>query len=257
MMTPHLLISALAARASPALRGVRTVSLHTEGEFELASEEASVSFRHNAFFCGHNVRRAVAEGRSDFTPCFLSEVPGFFRKRVVPLDVALVKVGGCGWCAGWCTVGGVAFASMAVAVLSGSGRSLSRSLSLSLSLSLACVRVCMHVCTCVCACLRLFVRVLCVCVWFVCMRVCVRVYMCVRLCMFVRLFVCQTPALYLARRSDALHRTRYRTITSSSGNIITTTTTTTTTTSSNTTTTNNNNNNNNDDDDDNNNNNIT
>jgi acetyl-CoA hydrolase len=35
---------------------------------------------------------AVNEGRADFTPCFLSEIPGLFRSGALPLDVALIQV---------------------------------------------------------------------------------------------------------------------------------------------------------------------
>ena len=109
MNTPQALIRALAGRAGPELKDVRTVSIHTEGDVNpLVAPEAAVSFRHNALFCGPNVRRAVNEGRADFTPCFLSDIPNFFRKRVIPVDVAMVKVrfvawvGGEGWlCGGW------------------------------------------------------------------------------------------------------------------------------------------------------------
>src|SRR5690606_7808417 len=45
-------------------------------------------FRHNAFFIGHNVREAVAEGRADYTPVFLSQIPSLIRARRMPVDVA-------------------------------------------------------------------------------------------------------------------------------------------------------------------------
>lgn len=50
------------------------------------------SFRVNALFIGHNVRKAVHEGRADFTPVFLSEIPNLFRNGILPLDVALISV---------------------------------------------------------------------------------------------------------------------------------------------------------------------
>ena len=46
----------------------------------------------NALFVGANVRRAVEEGRADYLPVFLSEVPSLFRTGILPLDVALVHV---------------------------------------------------------------------------------------------------------------------------------------------------------------------
>jgi acyl-CoA hydrolase/ribosomal protein S18 acetylase RimI-like enzyme len=49
-------------------------------------------FRHNAYFIGPNTREAVAEGRADYTPIFLSEIPRLFRRGTVPIDVALIQV---------------------------------------------------------------------------------------------------------------------------------------------------------------------
>ena len=49
-------------------------------------------FRINALFVGKNVRGAVDEGRADFTPIFLSEIPNLFRREVINLDVCLVTV---------------------------------------------------------------------------------------------------------------------------------------------------------------------
>ncbi|HEY6106699.1 MAG TPA: acetyl-CoA hydrolase/transferase C-terminal domain-containing protein, partial [Anaeromyxobacteraceae bacterium] len=43
-------------------------------------------------FVGPNVRQAVQDGRADYLPVFLSEVPRLFRAGILPLDVALVQV---------------------------------------------------------------------------------------------------------------------------------------------------------------------
>jgi 4-hydroxybutyrate CoA-transferase len=88
---PRRLIEALTARAGE-LRVVEIVSLHTEGEAPYAAPEMSKSFRVNALFVGPNVRRAVEEGRADYVPVFLSEVPSLFRSGILPLDVALIHV---------------------------------------------------------------------------------------------------------------------------------------------------------------------
>ncbi len=89
--TPTILLDALAARA-PELREVETVHLHLEGTAPHAHPDVAASFRPNAFFVGANLRLAVAEGRADYTPIFLSEIPRLFRKGVMPLDAALVHV---------------------------------------------------------------------------------------------------------------------------------------------------------------------
>lgn len=88
---PRQLVHALADRA-PELSDVEIVSLHTEGPAPYADPEVAGSFRVNALFIGANVREAIQEGRGDFLPIFLSEVPALFRSGVLPLDVALVQV---------------------------------------------------------------------------------------------------------------------------------------------------------------------
>jgi acyl-CoA hydrolase len=88
---PRRLIEAMTARADE-LRVVEIVSLHTEGDAPYAAPEMAKSFRVNALFVGPNIRRAVEEGRADYLPVFLSEVPSLFRSGILPLDVALVHV---------------------------------------------------------------------------------------------------------------------------------------------------------------------
>jgi acyl-CoA hydrolase len=88
---PRLLLEAMTARAAE-LRVVEVVSLHTEGPAPYAAPEVAPSFRVNSLFVGSNVRQAVHEGRADYLPAFLSEVPRLFRAGILPLDVALVQV---------------------------------------------------------------------------------------------------------------------------------------------------------------------
>jgi 4-hydroxybutyrate CoA-transferase len=88
---PTVLLSALADRA-PDLKDVQIVQLHTEGSAPYAAPELASSFRVNALFIGPNIREAVREGRADYTPVFLSEVPNLFRSGAVRLDVALIHV---------------------------------------------------------------------------------------------------------------------------------------------------------------------
>ena len=67
------------------------VHLMTLGPAPYAAAEFAGSFRHNAFFIGANVRSAVHEGRADYTPVFLSQVPDLIRSRRMPVDVVLVQ----------------------------------------------------------------------------------------------------------------------------------------------------------------------
>lgn len=88
---PHILIDALVDRA-PELRDVEIVHLHTEGPAPYSKPEFADSFRVNAFFVGANVRESVNNGRGDYIPVFLSEIPALFRKGVLPIDVALIHL---------------------------------------------------------------------------------------------------------------------------------------------------------------------
>lgn len=88
---PRLLVEALAARHGE-LTEVEVVHLHTEGPAPYAAPGMEKSFRTRCLFIGSNMRQAVEEGRADFVPVFLSEVPALFRQGVLPLDVALVQV---------------------------------------------------------------------------------------------------------------------------------------------------------------------
>jgi 4-hydroxybutyrate CoA-transferase len=88
--TPSVLLDALVARA-PELRGVDVIHLHTEGPGPHLAPELAESFHHRALFIGPNARAAVNEGRAEFIPAFLSDVPVLFRQRIIPLDYVFVN----------------------------------------------------------------------------------------------------------------------------------------------------------------------
>jgi acyl-CoA hydrolase len=67
------------------------VHLLTLGPAPYVAPEFAHRFRHSAFFIGPNVRKAVQEGRADFIPVFLSEIPELIRNRRVRIDVALIQ----------------------------------------------------------------------------------------------------------------------------------------------------------------------
>ena len=86
--TPTALLVALVARASE-LRDVGMIHFHTEGPAPHLAPDMARHFRHRALFIGANARDAVNEGRADYVPIFLSDVPELFTSGVLPLDVAL------------------------------------------------------------------------------------------------------------------------------------------------------------------------
>lgn len=55
-------------------------------------EKYNEYFRHNALFIGSNTRAAIKEGRADYTPIFLSEIPLLMQRGSMPIDVALITV---------------------------------------------------------------------------------------------------------------------------------------------------------------------
>jgi acyl-CoA hydrolase/RimJ/RimL family protein N-acetyltransferase len=68
------------------------IHLLTLGDAAYVRPEWSSRFRHNALFIGANVREAVTEGRADYTPVFLSEIPALIRSGRLPIDVAMIAV---------------------------------------------------------------------------------------------------------------------------------------------------------------------
>lgn len=88
---PQALINAMTNRGDE-LRNVTIYELHTEGSAPYIDEKYKDSFRVKALFVGSNVRPAINDGRAEFIPSFLSEVPYMFRSGVLPVDVALIQV---------------------------------------------------------------------------------------------------------------------------------------------------------------------
>lgn len=78
-------------RRSPELRDVEVLHMATMGIAPYAAPEHEGHFRHSALFIAGNVRRAVQEGRADYTPIFLSEIEGLFQSGALPIDVCLLQ----------------------------------------------------------------------------------------------------------------------------------------------------------------------
>jgi acyl-CoA hydrolase/GNAT superfamily N-acetyltransferase len=88
---PQYLVKGLVEKASH-LSDNEILHVHTLGVAPYAEPRYSERFRLNAFFVGINTREAVAEGRADYTPVFLSELPRLISRGMVPIDVALIQV---------------------------------------------------------------------------------------------------------------------------------------------------------------------
>lgn len=89
--TPTFLLQKLAEQA-PRLRDVELVSISLYGDVAVDRPEYRPHFRFNSLFVSGSIRQAVNEGRADYVPVFLSEIPELFKRGILPLDVALVQV---------------------------------------------------------------------------------------------------------------------------------------------------------------------
>ncbi len=88
--TPTPLLDALCRRRD--LEGVTLYHLHTTGNCAFAEATHEGRFRSVSLFVGPALRKPVAEGRADFIPVFLSEIPDLFLSGAIPLDVALLQL---------------------------------------------------------------------------------------------------------------------------------------------------------------------
>jgi acyl-CoA hydrolase len=89
--TPLYLLHKLAADHER-LRNVELVCITVQGDIQVVDERFRDSFHINSMFVSAPIRQAVADGRADFIPVFLSDIPDLFNKNILPLDVALVQV---------------------------------------------------------------------------------------------------------------------------------------------------------------------
>ncbi|MBC3939295.1 MULTISPECIES: acetyl-CoA hydrolase/transferase family protein [Anaerotruncus] len=83
------LLSDAMVRNAAAYRDVEIVHMVAMGKAEYCQPEYAGNFRHNSLFLGGTTRKAIAEGRGDFTPVFFSEIPDLFRTRLHPNVVLL------------------------------------------------------------------------------------------------------------------------------------------------------------------------
>jgi acyl-CoA hydrolase/RimJ/RimL family protein N-acetyltransferase len=88
---PQHLVRALVEHAGH-IYEAHIIQLLTMGEAPYADEKLRDKFKINCFFVGDNVREALNKGIGDYTPIFLSEIPGEFASGRIPVDVALVSV---------------------------------------------------------------------------------------------------------------------------------------------------------------------
>jgi len=89
--TPSVLLDALCRRA-PELHDVKIVHMHCEGPHPHLAPEMEGHLLHRAVFIGPNARRAVNEGRAEFIPVFLSDIPRLIESGLLPLDAVFANM---------------------------------------------------------------------------------------------------------------------------------------------------------------------
>ena len=88
---PQNTLAAL-VKYAPNLQNVEICQALTIGPADYVAPQMEGHLRVNTMFISPNVRNAVNEGRADFTPVLLSEFPLLFRKKILPVDVALIHI---------------------------------------------------------------------------------------------------------------------------------------------------------------------
>jgi 4-hydroxybutyrate CoA-transferase len=88
---PQKILAALVKHA-PNLQNVEICQALTIGPADYVAPALKGHLRVNTMFISANNRKAVQEGRADFTPVLLSEFPLLFKRKILPIDVALIHV---------------------------------------------------------------------------------------------------------------------------------------------------------------------
>lgn len=88
--TPLFLLREL-AKQKDRLENVEVISITLQGDIDIAKPGYENAFHINALFVSEPIRDAVKDGRADFIPAFLSDIPDMI-KTVLPVDVAIIQV---------------------------------------------------------------------------------------------------------------------------------------------------------------------
>ncbi len=88
---PKTLVDAMCRRYKE-LKNVKILQLMTFLNAPFALPEMEGHFHLVSLFTGPNVRKAVNEGRADFVPVFLSEIPWLIQSKKLPVDVTMLHL---------------------------------------------------------------------------------------------------------------------------------------------------------------------
>ncbi|MHC1726576.1 MAG: acetyl-CoA hydrolase/transferase family protein [Syntrophobacteraceae bacterium] len=110
--TPTPLIAALCKRLE--LENVSLYHLHVAGDIPYADPIHQGRFLSISFFVGEALRKPIEEGRADFMPIFLADIPRLFTSGTIRLDAAILQLSPPDR-HGFCTLGTSADAARAAA----------------------------------------------------------------------------------------------------------------------------------------------
>jgi 4-hydroxybutyrate CoA-transferase len=88
--TPAPLLTALCRRHD--LADVLLYHAHLSGDIPFAHSSQKGRFFSTSLFVGPALRQPIEEGRADFMPIFLSDIPRLFTRGVVRLDAAIIQL---------------------------------------------------------------------------------------------------------------------------------------------------------------------
>lgn len=88
--TPTTLLQALCKRQD--LEEVRLYHLHLAGDIPFTAPGQEGRFFSVSFFTGESLRKPIEEGRADFMPIFLTDIPRLFTTGTIRLDVAILQL---------------------------------------------------------------------------------------------------------------------------------------------------------------------
>jgi acyl-CoA hydrolase/RimJ/RimL family protein N-acetyltransferase len=87
---PRHLVASLARRAE-SLRDVAVIQAVSVASQDYTADSFAQSLRAMRYFVAAGARQEVSEGRADYTPIYLSDLPGLIERRRLKVDAALIQ----------------------------------------------------------------------------------------------------------------------------------------------------------------------
>jgi acyl-CoA hydrolase/L-amino acid N-acyltransferase YncA len=88
--TPRLLIHAL-ENAKQKLPDIQIFHFLTDGAIPIKDGQPATRFQHKVFFVGADCREAVKQGKADYIPISIAQVPRLIKRGQIPIDVAMIQ----------------------------------------------------------------------------------------------------------------------------------------------------------------------